>query len=76
MRHRPRRRAAGLAADSGDDMFLACAEAASADYLVTGDNDLLTLERIGKTRILPVRAFLDETAPPPEPPEEQQASGE
>lgn len=40
-----------------DDLVLACAEAASAEYLVTGDKDLLVLEQYGKCRILSPRDF-------------------
>lgn len=44
--------------DPKDDMFLACAEAAQANYLVTGDTDLLSIGQIRVTRIITVRGFL------------------
>lgn len=43
--------------DHDDDMILACAETAAADYLVTGDKDLLILEQHGKCKILSPRDF-------------------
>jgi putative PIN family toxin of toxin-antitoxin system len=43
--------------DPDDDKILACASAASADYLVTGDEDLLVIERYGRTQILSPRGF-------------------
>ena len=42
-------------------MFLYCALAAQADYLVTGDNDLLELvesSELGALRIVTAREFL------------------
>jgi uncharacterized protein len=43
--------------DPDDDKILACASAASADYLVTGDEDLLVIGRYGGTQILSPRDF-------------------
>nr|WP_129734755.1 putative toxin-antitoxin system toxin component, PIN family [Parabacteroides goldsteinii] len=43
--------------DPKDDYLLALAEEAKADYLLTGDNDLLVLKRIGKTEIITVSLF-------------------
>lgn len=43
--------------DLDDDLILACAETASAEYLVTGDKDLLVLERHGRCKILSPRDF-------------------
>lgn len=43
--------------DPEDDLILACAESASAGYLVTGDKDLLVLKRHGKCKILSPRDF-------------------
>lgn len=45
--------------DAKDDIFLACAEAAGVDYLISGDSDLLAIGQIGKTRIVTARDFLD-----------------
>ncbi len=44
--------------DPKDDMFLACAKAAQADYLVSEDKDLLVLEHHHNTQIVNVAAFL------------------
>lgn len=44
--------------DDSDDKFLWCAIGAKADYLISGDNDLLTLDNVGKTRILTPSDFL------------------
>ena len=47
--------------DPDDNHLLALAEAGSADFLLTGDKrDLLTLQRHAGTRIIGVRAFLDQ----------------
>ena len=44
--------------DAGDDYLLALAQAADADYLVSGDRaGLLALKRHGKTRIVTARQF-------------------
>jgi uncharacterized protein len=45
--------------DSKDDIFLACAKAADAHYIVTEDNDLLVLHPYGDIQIVNVLAFLD-----------------
>lgn len=47
-----RLRRAGDSPDPGDDYLLAMALAAAADFLVTGDRALLSLKRIGRTRIV------------------------
>lgn len=44
--------------DPADNMFLECASAGEADYLVSGDKHLLGVESFGKTRILPVSEFV------------------
>jgi len=38
--------------DPDDQKFLDCAVAGKADYLVTGDPDLLVMDRVGRTLIL------------------------
>ena len=43
--------------DSDDNHVLACAFAANAQYLVTGDNDLLELKNFQDIRILSPREF-------------------
>jgi len=44
--------------DAHDDKFLACAQAAGADYLVTEDKDLLVLETHQGTQIFPPAEFI------------------
>lgn len=44
--------------DPKDDIFLACALASGADYLVTGDDDLLCMKGHGTTRIVTPTDFL------------------
>jgi uncharacterized protein len=43
--------------DPDDDTILACAQSVEADYIVTGDKDLLVLERHGETIIVTPREF-------------------
>jgi putative PIN family toxin of toxin-antitoxin system len=45
--------------DPKDNIFLELALACNADYLVTGDRDLLVLDPYGKTRILTVATFTE-----------------
>jgi hypothetical protein len=47
----------GDSPDPGDDYLLAMAVAAEADYLVTGDKALLSLEQTAGTRIVTPRRF-------------------
>jgi putative PIN family toxin of toxin-antitoxin system len=48
-----------LSDDPDDNPLLAMATAAGADYLVSGDKrDVLSLKKVGKTRILTARRFL------------------
>ncbi len=49
----------GVAEDDEDDMILATAVAANADYLVTGDKGLVELTVFRGIRIVSPRAFLD-----------------
>ena len=44
--------------DPKDDIFLACAKVAKADYLVSEDNDLLVIGQHHTTRIVKVATFL------------------
>lgn len=44
--------------DVKDDKFLICAIEAKADYIITGDEDLLTLKEYGGIKILTPREFL------------------
>ena len=43
--------------DEKDNYLLALAQDSEADYLVTGDKDLLTLEKFGKTQIIRFSKF-------------------
>jgi putative PIN family toxin of toxin-antitoxin system len=47
----------GICRDPDDDHILACAIAVNADYLVTGDSDLLELREFRGTRIVAPRDF-------------------
>jgi putative PIN family toxin of toxin-antitoxin system len=52
--------------DPKDDKFLCAAFGGNADYLVTGDNDLLVLRddtRLGDLRIITLSEFLAELSP-------------
>ena len=54
--------------DAGDDYLLALAQAADADYMVTGDRSgLLALKRHGNTRIVTARQFATAITPKPRP---------
>lgn len=48
-----------LSRDPDDDKFLNCAVSANATYLVSGDNDLLELKQIGKTKIITPSALIN-----------------
>ncbi len=45
--------------DLKDTKIIACALSAKADYIVTGDNDLLVLKKYKEIPILSPRSFLD-----------------
>ena len=47
----------GVCRDPNDDAILSCASAAGADYLVTGDADLLELRNFKGIRIIAPRDF-------------------
>jgi uncharacterized protein len=47
----------GICRDPNDDHILSCSIAANADYLVTGDSDLLELREFRGTRIMTPRDF-------------------
>jgi len=44
--------------DADDDKFIACAVAASADFIVSGDRDLLDMGKCKSVRIVSASAFL------------------
>ncbi|MEZ4879155.1 MAG: putative toxin-antitoxin system toxin component, PIN family [Chitinophagales bacterium] len=48
-----------LCRDKKDNFLLSLAKDSNADYLVTGDKDLLELKRIKKTTILTITEFLN-----------------
>lgn len=45
--------------DPNDDFLLELAESGKADFLVTGDKDLIEIGRIGNTTIIKLSEFLD-----------------
>ncbi|MDZ4760997.1 MAG: putative toxin-antitoxin system toxin component, PIN family [Alphaproteobacteria bacterium] len=49
----------GIVRDPEDDMIIACAATAAADYLVSRDKDLLVLGAYGATAIVTPRSFLE-----------------
>jgi putative PIN family toxin of toxin-antitoxin system len=49
----------GVCRDRADDKFLSCAVAAKADYIVSGDKDLLVLGSFRNIPIITVAAFHD-----------------
>jgi putative PIN family toxin of toxin-antitoxin system len=53
----PAQPVSGICRDPDDDHILSCALAADAEYLVTGDYDLLELREFRGTRILSPRDF-------------------
>jgi uncharacterized protein len=44
--------------DPEDNKFLNCALTGNADYLISGDKDLLTLKKIGSTKIVSPKQFI------------------
>lgn len=53
----PASRVSGVCRDPDDDQILSCALSAEADYLVTGDSDLLELKEFRGIRVLTPGAF-------------------
>jgi len=47
--------------DTKDNFLLALAKDGHADYLLTGDKDLLELKKFGSTKIKSIVSFIDET---------------
>ena len=45
--------------DKKDAKFLACAKAAKANYLITGDKDFSEAQKLIETKIITVREFLE-----------------
>lgn len=50
-----------LCRDPKDNKFLDLALASNAEFLITGDEDLLVLKNIGKTEIITPREFIERT---------------
>jgi putative PIN family toxin of toxin-antitoxin system len=48
-----------ISRDPDDDKFIACAIAGRADFLVSGNQDLLRLEQVGDVRIITAREWLE-----------------
>ena len=48
-----------LSRDPKDDLFIELAIDGNADFLVTGDQDLLVLQRVGRTRIVTPAMFVE-----------------
>jgi putative PIN family toxin of toxin-antitoxin system len=49
-----------ISRDRKDDKFLACAVEGQADYVITGDDDLLVLQSFAGIPITTPRAFVEE----------------
>ena len=47
-----------LCRDVKDNKFINCALSAKADYLITGDNDLLVLKKINNVSVITIAEFL------------------
>jgi uncharacterized protein len=47
----------GICRDTNDDMIIACAVNAAADYIATGDEDLLILKKYNDIKIINPRYF-------------------
>lgn len=48
-----------LCRDVKDNFLLSLAKDSNSDYLITGDMDLLILEKVGKTKIVTLTEFLE-----------------
>lgn len=57
-----RRNFHGVCRDPNDDMVIECAVQARASLIISGDKDLLAVERYQGIRILTARAFLEEVS--------------
>lgn len=47
--------------DPKDNMFLECAVASKAKYIISGDDDLLSMKTIEKTTIITAKEFINKT---------------
>jgi len=55
----PQAKVSGVCRDPKDDKYLECAIAAKADYIITGDKDLLDLKEYGGVKIVTVKWYLE-----------------
>jgi putative PIN family toxin of toxin-antitoxin system len=55
----PVKKKSGLCRDPEDDKFIALAMTAGADFIITGDDDLLSLRKVEKTDIVKPAVFRD-----------------
>jgi len=55
----PKHRVTGICRDLDDDKYLGCALAANADYIISGDRDLLDLKEYCGVKIVNARDYLD-----------------
>ena len=49
----------GICRDEDDDAIIECGLLSNADYLITGDNDLLVLEKYQEMKILTAQEYLN-----------------
>jgi putative PIN family toxin of toxin-antitoxin system len=59
----PNERVSVIKEDPSDNMFLECAAAGKADYIITSDRHLLDLKRFGETEIVTPTKFLQRLGP-------------
>jgi hypothetical protein len=59
----PTERVSIIIEDPSDNMFLECAAAGKADYIITSDRHLLALKRFGETEIVTPTKFLQRVQP-------------
>jgi putative PIN family toxin of toxin-antitoxin system len=55
----PQHKATGICRDADDDKILECAHAAKADYIITGDKDLLDIKEYNGVRIVTASEYLE-----------------
>jgi putative PIN family toxin of toxin-antitoxin system len=55
----PHHQVPGVCRDSDDDKYLSCAIAANADYIITGDKDLLVLKEYNGIKIITAKEYLE-----------------
>jgi len=49
----------GICRDPADEKFIACAVSAGADFIVTGDKDLIAVKRYRSVKIVSASDFLN-----------------